>query len=60
MFILIREPSRWVSQKYNTKKTLYMYFSLLGHLQELLETLLDVDYGEIWNIVGNTLNGDIW
>ena len=36
--ILIRETLRWVSQNLNTKKTMYIYFGLLDHLQELHET----------------------
>ena len=38
MFILIRENSMGVSQQLNTKKTLYVYFGLLGQLQGLHKT----------------------
>ena len=35
---LIRGTSRWVSQKWKNKNTIYIYFGLLGHLHLLLET----------------------
>ena len=50
MLILIRETFRWVSQKWNTKKTLFIYFVLLGDRQELRETDREFNYTIIINL----------